>query len=70
MATRSGSAGLPAGLFKFDALPPAEAVVQAFTNRGNHPAYHDSRIAMLRREMPLLHRALTRLAAEHRKETK
>lgn len=70
MAKHPSPGGLAAQLAMYDALPPEEAVVQAFTEPGRFPAYHNSRVAMLQREMPLLHRALVRLAAEHRKETK
>jgi len=50
------------GLRKFDHMLPIHAVVQAWTNPGNNPEYHKQAQEMVRRSMPLLARALDRLA--------
>lgn len=56
----------PEGMAQYDDLPPAEAVVLAWTNPGDHPAWHRDRQAELRKAMPLLARALDRLAEYER----
>lgn len=50
----------------YDALPPAEAVAAAWANPGPHPAYHRRMQAEVRQSMPVLARALDRLARERR----
>lgn len=52
----------------YDQLPPEEAVVKAFTVRGEAPVHHQMMIAKLEREWPLLHRAITRLVTEKREK--
>ncbi len=47
-----------------DGMPPAEAVVMAWTYPGRRPDWHAMCKAELRASMPLLARALDRLAAE------
>ena len=54
----------PGGLRKYDHLPPAEAAVRAWTTPGTHPEW-DYRCKQETREaLPLLARALDRLARE------
>ena len=55
----------PEGLAQYDHLPAAEAVVRAWTEPGDHPAWHRDRQAELCKSMPLLARALARLVAEY-----
>lgn len=54
----------PRGLRRYDDLPPAEAVVQAWTSPGPRPDWHHACVAEVRAAMPLLARALDRLADE------
>lgn len=56
------------GLTQFDELDPKEAVLQAWTDAGNHPAYHQLMQRRLREEMPVLARALDRLAETPRQK--
>ena len=50
----------------YDALPPAEAVAAAWANAGPHPDYHRRMQEQVRARMPMLGRALDRLAREKR----
>lgn len=52
----------PAGLAQFDHLDPVEAVARAYTERGRAPYLHLRAVAELHRTMPVLARALDRLA--------
>lgn len=54
-----------AALRQYDGLPPLEAVVRAWAESGVHPGWHDAAAADVRETMPLLGRALDRLAVEH-----
>lgn len=56
----------PGGLRQFDALPAAEAVVAAWMRPGRSPRYHKAAQADMRAAMPVLARALDRLAREAR----
>lgn len=49
------------GLRKYDDLPAAEAVLKAWTEAGNHPAWDYERKQETRQSLPLLARALDRL---------
>lgn len=53
-----------AGLRKYDDLPAAEAAVKAWTTPGNNPDWNAERMEDVRAAMPLLARALDRLANE------
>lgn len=53
-----------AGLEQYDDLQAVTAVILAWTEPGPHPAWHEDNRADLRRAMPVLGRALDRLAAE------
>lgn len=55
----------PGGLRKLDGLPAAEALVRAWTEPGPAPRLHEQERAELHRRMPLVARALDRLAAEN-----
>lgn len=55
------------GMRLYDALPPAEAVRRAWTDQGAAPAWHDAMKAEVASHMPLLARALDRLAATERR---
>lgn len=54
----------PRGLRKFDHLPPAEAVIAAWTSTGSNPSWGEAAIAETRAAMPLLARALDRLVQQ------
>ncbi len=54
----------PDGLRRYDHLPPAEAAVKAWTEAGPHPAWHKMAHRAAAEAMPLLARALDRMAAE------
>ena len=54
----------PRGLRKFDHLPPAEAVIAAWTSTGSNPRWGEAAIAETRAAMPLLARALDRLVQQ------
>lgn len=56
------------GLRQFDDLPAAEAVVKAWITPGLKPDFHKRQQRAVRRILPVLARALDRLAEEHRKE--
>lgn len=51
-------------LTRYDRLPPAQAVLLAWTNPGPHPDWHTKMQERLRLEMPLLAHNLDRLAQE------
>lgn len=53
------------GLVQYDALPPEEALVRAWTEPGPNPAWHWATRKEVRDAMPLLARALDRLADRH-----
>lgn len=52
----------PGGLQKFDKLPPPVAAASAWMDGGRNPAFHEIRRQEMRLTMPLLARALDRLA--------
>ena len=54
----------PEGLRSLDDLPPAEAVLRAWTDPGPNPEWHERTRHELHGSMPLLARALDRLEAE------
>ena len=54
----------PRGLRKFDHLPPAEAVIAAWTSTGSNPSWGEAAITETRAAMPLLARALDRLVQQ------
>ncbi|MQB01462.1 MAG: hypothetical protein GEU78_14415 [Actinobacteria bacterium] len=54
----------PQGLRQYDHLPAAEAAVRAWTMPGRFPGWHSRMQRRVRRGMPVLGRALDRLAAE------
>jgi hypothetical protein len=54
----------PTGMTRYDHMPPAEAVVLAWTKPGPRPDWHEKMCERVRLEMPLLARALDRLARE------
>jgi len=54
----------PDGLRQLDELPAVEAVLRAWTDAGSQPQWHEQCKDELRDAMPLLARALDRLAAE------
>lgn len=49
---------------EFAEMPPLEAVVRAWTDRGPFPAWHQKVQADIRKSMPLLADSLDRLAQE------
>lgn len=51
------------GLAQYDDLPAGEAVLLAWTEAGNNPRWHMLRQDDVRAEMPVLARALDRLAS-------
>lgn len=51
------------GIGQFDHLPAAEAARRAWTNAGPVPAYHRKIVGRIRKEAPVLARALDRLAS-------
>ena len=51
----------------YDHLPPEEAVVAAWTEQGKHPGWHVGMQVRMRDYMPLVARALDRLALDHHK---
>lgn len=53
-----------AGLQAYDHLPPAEAALAAWVNPGSHERWHAKCRAELWGSMPLLARALDRMAAD------
>ena len=62
--TMSHTPVTPEGLARFDDLTPVQAVVKAWTVPGSHPDWHNHMKAMLSNQMPVLARALDRLAKE------
>jgi len=52
------------GLQRYDHLPPASAVIAAWSLTGPSPSTHEAGRAEVRRSMPALARALDRLVAE------
>jgi hypothetical protein len=57
----------PAGLRRYDQLDPAAAVLAAWTQPGANPGWHADAQHAVRRSMPLLARALDRLAQEQQR---
>lgn len=55
-----------AGLRKFDHLSADRAALMAWTEPGAQPKHHEAMRKRVRREMPLLARALDRMADERR----
>lgn len=55
------------GLFQYDHLPAAEAALQAWTVEGKYPPYHHHIQNEIRAHMPVLARALDRMAVEARR---
>jgi hypothetical protein len=53
------------GLTQYDDLTPGEAVLMAWTEAGNNPRWHTLRQDDVRAEMPVLARALDRLASNN-----
>ena len=53
-----------AGLRKYDHLPPAEAVLKAWNTAGSHPVWDEARKREMREQLPLVARALDRMAKE------
>lgn len=53
------------GLHMYDTLPPEEAVIAAWVNTGPNPQWHRRCQDVVRQQMPLLARALDRLAEEN-----
>ena len=58
----------PRGLRKFDHLPPAEAVIAAWTSVGRNPSWGRYAIAETRASMPLLARALDRMVRQQQEK--
>ena len=58
----------PRGLRKFDHLPPAEAVIAAWTSTGSNPRWGEAAITETRAAMPLLARALDRMVRQQQEE--
>lgn len=54
----------PSGLRRYDHLPADEAVVRAWVDAGVRPRWHERMRRRVTREMPVLARALERLAHE------
>ena len=54
----------PDSLRKYDHLPPREAVVEAWVNVGDSPGWHAAAMCHVANVMPLLARAIERLALE------
>jgi len=54
------------GLTKFDGLPPEEALARAWSQPGSHPRWHRLTQQVVRDCMPLVARALDRLAEQRR----
>lgn len=54
------------GLSQFDTLDAATAVAKAWSNPGRHPAWHFRMQQIIRTQMPVLARALDRLAVENK----
>lgn len=52
----------PEGLVKFDNLPPKDAIFKAWLEPGINPEYHERMKDEVRKNMPLLARAIERLA--------
>ncbi len=48
--------------------PELAALVSAVRDKGNHPDYHDQQMALLQRDWPTLHTAVTRLVEKAEKE--
>lgn len=57
----------PEGLRQYDGLPAAEAALKAWVDTGGNITWHCEKKDEVRRLMPLLARALDRLAAEARR---
>lgn len=60
----------PEGLQQFDHLPAAEAVVLAWVVPGHAPRYHRDMQDLVRKQMPVLARAIERLVDQTHTETK
>jgi hypothetical protein len=56
----------PPGLSQYDHLPALDAVRLAWMNPGRDPEWHRRMQEEVRRAMPVLARALDRMADEHR----
>lgn len=56
----------PHGLEQFDHLPPGLAAEAAWNVAGPNPAWHEMAREQVRRDMPLLARALDRLTQERK----
>ena len=54
----------PQGLRKFDHLPPEQAAVEAWTSLGSNPEWGLQSKQLVRDAMPLLARALDRMAKQ------
>lgn len=54
----------PEGLTQYDHLPPHEAVRKAWTDAGKNPPFHFAAKQQVAATMPVLARALERLARE------
>lgn len=54
----------PEGMAQFDGMDPVDAVVAAWTRPGRNPAWHRYKQVLVHDDMPLLARALGRLAQE------
>jgi len=52
------------GLRKYDHLTPCAAALKAWTDAGSNPVWHHTCRHEVRKSMPLLARALDRLASE------
>lgn len=52
---------MPNNILMYDRLSPQEAVIQAWSDAGRSPAAHQAAQNRLRKDMPLLARALDRL---------
>lgn len=52
-------------IIAFDDLPPGVAVIFAWTESGVNPEYHNAMKAEVRKQMPVLGRALDRLVEEN-----
>lgn len=54
------------GMRQYDHLPALDAVIAAWVKPGRSPRYHRAKQAELRATMPVLARALDRLASDPR----
>lgn len=68
MASNRNTPVTKTGLEQYDHLPAAEAVVAALVNPGQHLEFHKAKLSELSRNMPVLYRALVRLAKEQRND--